>query len=127
MKKLHKVAIVDPHEELARAYQKRLSIEGFEVYVFNNAQAAVSIMIDLPFDAIITEYQLPDMSYADFYDSMQSINDGYNMPIIVLSSNDTSGPKGWRNLNEIENYFVKSKTHPNDIIDRLRYLLRIEA
>lgn len=125
MKKLHKIAIIDPHVELAKAYQKRLRLEDFETYVFENAEDAISVILELPFDAVITEHSLPDIEFIDLYDLLRSKATAYNLPILVLTNDDISKMLEYDGL-DIENTFVKSNTHPNEIIQRLRYLLRTE-
>lgn len=124
MKKLHKVAIVDPNKELSRAYQKRLMLDGYEVYVFDNAQEAIAVIIDLPFDAVISEHKLPDLDFLDFYWSVQSSNGLLKLPFIILTNDEINESVDLRGVVTLENYFVKSKAHPNEIIDRLRYLLK---
>jgi len=124
MKKLHKIAIVDPNQDLAKAYQKRLKLDGFEVYVFNSAEEATTILYDMPFDAVISEYSLPDMKFIDFYDLLQTISSVYSIPVIILSAEQLRNTEDMQ-LVDFENFFVKSKTHPNEIVDRLRFLLKV--
>jgi len=87
------VAIIDDNTELARAYQKRLKLDGLDVLVFSHATSAIDYMRTLPVDMVVTEYQLPDIAAAELIDIIQTDLGLAQLPVVVFTNQDSYATK----------------------------------
>ncbi len=123
-KRKQSVAIIDPHSDIARAYQQRLAVEGYEAIVFADAADSLGYLIDVGVDALIMELDLVDMPALELIEILKSNPNCSHIPIIVLANiADFDFSQKARELGASD-YLIKSTTSGSDVVDRIRQLLK---
>jgi PAS domain S-box-containing protein len=77
-----RVLVVEDHQDTAKVLSRLLRASGYAVKTANNAAAALQFAAAEPFDVIVTDIGLPDMTG---YDLMKEIKSRYPMKGIAMS------------------------------------------
>jgi DNA-binding response OmpR family regulator len=83
------ILIVDDTPELAENLADILRMEGFEVTVTDNGQAALEALSsakELP-DLVITDLVMPKMNGLDLVRGIRNLPAGADLPVIILTAN----------------------------------------
>ncbi len=123
-KRKQSVAIIDPHSEIARAYQQRLAIEGYEAIVFADGTSGLGYLIDVGVDALIMELNLIDIATLELIEILKTNPNCSHIPIIVLASSANFDFSQKARELGVSDYLIKSTTSGSDVVDRLRQLLK---
>ena len=68
-----RILIVDDEAQLAKAFQKKLSAEGFEVLIAYTAQEGLALMGQHSFDIALLDIRLPDMDGVELLERVRKI------------------------------------------------------
>lgn len=87
-----KILIIDDNEVNRKILDEQLSSWGFASKSASSGQDGIDMLIeaqkDSPFDAIVLDYQMPEMNGFDTAKVIRSTNDIASIPIIMLTSVD---------------------------------------
>ena len=78
-----RVLIVDDEEQLAEAFRKKLSKEGYAVRTASTGSAAVSFVKQQPFDVCVLDIRLPDIDGVKLLETLKEIEP--TLEIIMLT------------------------------------------
>ena len=78
-----RVLIVDDEEQLAEAFRKKLSKEGYSVRTASTGAAAISLVKQQPFDVCVLDIRLPDIDGVKLLETLKEIEP--TLEIIMLT------------------------------------------
>ena len=78
-----RVLIVDDEEQLAEAFRKKLSKEGYAVQTASTGSAAITLVKQQPFDVCVLDIRLPDIDGVKLLEALKEIEP--NLEIIMLT------------------------------------------
>lgn len=81
-----KVLLVDDEQDTAIVFETALKQAGYEVVVASNGQAALSTVKTAPFDLILLDQMMPDMSGNDVLERLKQDPVLYKIPVAMLTN-----------------------------------------
>jgi len=78
--------IVDDNIALARVTQFALDRAGFETQTVYNGRLALEAALETPFDIVITDQQMPEMTGVELCQALRSRSEYAHCPIILLTA-----------------------------------------
>ena len=116
-----KVLVVDDDEVLVRLIAQVLSQKGYEVLKASNGQEALRLLFDQRPDLVILDVVMPRM---DGWQTLDRIRDISDVPIIMLTGNQTAEDDIVRGLDYgADDYLIKPVGN-KELIARMRAVLR---
>jgi diguanylate cyclase (GGDEF)-like protein len=116
-----KVLIVEDDEFTARMLQTVLSRQNYTVEIAVDGQAGRELVEAFDYDLVLMDYVLPKLDGVSLCRQLRS--QGYQMPIILLTSRDSSHDKANGLDAGADDYLVKP-VEPEELVARIRALLR---
>ncbi len=123
LKSSPKIALIDGHKELSMTYQQRLIIEGYEVIVFEDGEASMAYLLDVPVDLIMMEIILPKISGLELIELFKSDSRTSHVPIIVLTTKASLDYSQEAFALGADSYLIKTNTSANDALYNINKLL----
>lgn len=120
-----KILLIEDDSQLQKLYRDKLIDEGFEVAVVGDGKRALGLVKSQKFDLILLDIMLP--GGINGFDVLESIKKDENLckiPVIILTNLD-SEEKVAREIGVVD-YFTKTKITPNQIINRIKDILKIK-
>lgn len=124
---MKKIILVEDDTFLSKMYVDKLSQEGdFEVEAFGKGEEAFNNMKDNKPDLVLLDIVLPDINGVKVLKMMKENDDLKHIPVLMLT-----------NLNEkdyinealdlgADGYLIKAHFTPNEVIDKVKQILRDE-
>lgn len=124
---MKKILLVEDDTFLSKMYYDKLSRDGeFEVYTAITGEAAMEILKKTPPDLVLLDIMLPDINGVQILKQMRAIKEFSQTPVVMLT-----------NLNEKDyinealalgaaGYLIKAHFTPNEVIDKIKQILREE-
>lgn len=118
-RKKSRIAIIHPHQDLARAFRSRLELEGFDVVTFETQSVAMSHLSTFPVDLIITSDYAQGIRIRDFIDLVKGLNTLGDMGILALTDDSGSELDSYPNVTYIPKTAANSTTVISGVYDLL--------
>ena len=80
---MNKILVVDDNPDMRMIFKEVLEDAGYEVVVFEEATIALG-QIDPTYDAIVTDYQMPEMNGLEFTKAVRNVMP--EIPILMCSA-----------------------------------------
>jgi two-component system, sensor histidine kinase and response regulator len=80
---MHKVLIIDDHDQIKQMLERRLSKIGYQIFMVSSGEEAKHLLKDQSIDLILLDYLLPEYTGFDFF---VEFNKAYNIPIIMMTA-----------------------------------------
>lgn len=115
-----KVLFLDDDAFIRKIYQDRLEAAGFAVTIASSGTEAVDIARQQPFDAIVVDMVMPDMTGIQVIKDIRAIIQHRNTKIIVFSAlgqEKTIAEAKEAGANE---FLVKDKILPKDLVEKIK-------
>jgi two-component system KDP operon response regulator KdpE len=113
-----RVLIVDDYPGLIELYDLGLAARGFEVVGAATAGEALMLAAHEPFDAVVIDYELPDVPAADLLRRLRSLSSLAGKPMIGMSSYSPSEVPA-----QDYDAFLQKPLHPKKLAAALRRAL----
>jgi len=81
-----RILIVDDNVALARVIQFAMDGAGFDTVAASNGRIALELAVETPFDMVITDQQMPEMTGIELCRNLRSMPEYQNCPIILLTA-----------------------------------------
>lgn len=122
-----KILLVEDDMALSQVYQSRLQLEGFEIQAVDNGELALTAAVEFKPDLILLDAMMPKISGFDVLDILRNTPETTNIRVIMLTA--LSQPKDKERAEQlgVDEYLVKSQVVINDVIDRVRHHLGMQA
>lgn len=122
-----KILLVEDDIALSQVYQSRLELEGFEVRGVDNGELALTAAVEFKPDLILLDAMMPKISGFDVLDILRNTPETTNVRVIMLTA--LSQPKDKERAEQlgVDEYLVKSQVVINDVVERVRHHLGLNA
>ena len=121
-----KILMVEDDDALASVYSTRLSGEGFDVRRVNNGEDALAAAQNYHPDLVLLDAMLPRVSGFDVLDILRNTPETANLKVIMLTALSQDSDKKRAEDLGVDDYLVKSQVVIADVVDRIKYHLRIK-
>jgi DNA-binding response OmpR family regulator len=119
-----RVLVVDDEPAIVQVIRERLEREGFRVQAAGTGEQAVGLVAEMAPDVLILDLMLPDR---DGFDVLRCLReDGYSLPVIVLTARDDDVDVIVGLELGADDYVVKP-FNPRELVARVRAVLRRRA
>ncbi|HSD51405.1 MAG TPA: response regulator [Candidatus Methylomirabilis sp.] len=78
------VLVVDDNAEHGQALAKTLKRAGYRVSTAGDGEEALRILVDRPFDLVLTDLRMPRMNGLDLLRNMRALNP--NVPVLIITA-----------------------------------------
>jgi DNA-binding response OmpR family regulator len=102
---MNKILLVEDDEEIAAAVKAWLQMRKFVIKAVSTGEEAIEQLKFGQFDAILLDWQLPDMEGTDI--CRQFRKDGGTIPVLMMSGNSTEHERETGLAAGANEYFVK--------------------
>lgn len=120
-----KILLIEDDDLLQKLYKGKLSDEDFEVSVVSNGEAGLALAKSQKFNLILLDVMLPGgINGFDVLETLKKDKVLSQIPVIVLT-NLESEEKVARKIGAVD-YFAKTKVTPDQVVTRIREVLKIE-
>lgn len=117
------VFIVEDDPFVLRVYQRKLSLEGFEISLATNGEEALRrISLAIP-DLILLDLVMPQKDGFELIADLKSNPKLKNIPIVVLSNLRQESDKQRAKSFGVQEYIVKSETSINDVVTKIKEVM----
>lgn len=119
-----RVLIIEDEVALLYALQSKLSLEGFEVEAVSTGKDGIKTLQENKFDLLILDIILPDTDGFAILKQVKENPKTKDIPCVIVSNlNERSNIDRGISLGA-KDYLPKSQYHLNDIINRIKALLK---
>jgi two-component system alkaline phosphatase synthesis response regulator PhoP len=120
-----KILLVEDDNLLQNLYKGKLTDEGFEVVVVGDGKKGLDLARSQKFDLILLDIILPGgINGFDVLESLKKDKTLYQIPVIIMT-NLESEKKVALEIGAVD-YFVKAKVLPNQVVSRIKEILKIK-
>jgi len=112
-----KILIVDDEEDLALILRMTFERAGYRVSTANSGRAALKIVAESFFDAVVTDIRMPDGDGVEFLENVRSLN--RDKPVIVMVT-------GFSDLTETDAYDKGAQAIFTKPIDRKQIVSKVD-
>lgn len=122
MAETHKILIIEDETNLRKPLTIKLQSEGYETVVADNGDLAVQVLeSQKDFSLIILDLIMPQVNGFEVLRRLKE--QGYKIPILVLSNLGQSEDKDKIEYDMVREYFVKSDVTIRDVVEKTQELL----
>lgn len=112
-----RILVVEDEPAFIKAIKLRLTEHGFNVDIAENTHKALKLLEENDYDAVWTDHYMPGKSGIELVTEIKSKEKFKNLPIYVIS-NTADGDDMFSYVQlGVKEYFVKSETRLDDIIE----------
>lgn len=104
---MKKILVVDDMQSELDLLCEYLTQGGFTVVTANNGKEALEIANSDRFDAIVTDWMMPEMGGLDLCRQLKKKEETANIPIIACTAKDRDVDKMWAKKQGVKGYLVK--------------------
>ena len=116
-----KILVVEDDEVLSKMYQKKISLEGFQVVAAYSGEEGLEKVVQEAPDLILLDIMMPGIDGFEVIKRMKADSTLKNIPIIILTNLGTSDMFiDEAKMLGVTNYLVKYKTSTNEVIEKIR-------
>ena len=117
---MKKILIIEDEEIMINLLQRKISQEGYDVWVTRNGEEGLAAMRERKPDLILLDIIMPKMGGLEVMEVMQQDNDLKDIPVIVVSNSGQPveidkvqklGAKDW---------LIKTEFDPQEVIDKIK-------
>lgn len=121
---MHKLLIVEDDKIVAGIYRNKLTVEGFEVAVVHDGEAALKTMQEFRPDAVLLDLMLPKLTGVEVLRAMREMPDFKATPVIVFSNTYLTSmvQEAWKA--GATKCLSKANCSPSEVTETVRGVLR---
>ena len=118
-----KVLIVDDELAVASVFETALKAAGFEVKIAGDANNGITLAQAEPFDVILLDQMLPDLSGNEALKSIKANGSNTNTPIAMLSNFSAEQTVNEAKQLGAKEYIMKYEISPDDLVNKVNGLM----
>ena len=121
-----KIVFVEDDNALSEVYKSRLEVEGFDVEVVGNGEAALSKIVEAKPDLVLLDAMMSKIDGFDVLDIIRQTPAIMNTRIIMLTALSQQKDKDRAAELGVDEYLVKSQVVIGDVVARVKHHLGVE-
>lgn len=118
-----KILIVEDEELIIKPLKMKLELSGFETNVAYDGEEALKVLKKEDFDLILLDLMMPKLDGFGVLNELKK--DGNQTPVIVASNLNQMDDISKAIEAGVNNYYVKSNTTLDEIVDNVKKVLNI--
>ncbi|MBI1767306.1 MAG: response regulator [Bacteroidetes bacterium] len=118
-----RILVVEDDKTYSKLLQSTLTVEGFEVSVAENGNAALQRIAGEAFDLILTDVQMPKLDGYEFVHELQNNLKYKNIPVIMLTASLKSSEAEFWSRELGAKAFITKSGHYKEIIKKVNEVL----
>lgn len=116
-----KILIVEDDATLSKMYQKKLTLEGFEVEPAFDGNEAVKRALEIKPDLILLDIMLPGIDGFEVVKQLKKNEISKDIPIIILTNLGTSEVFiDEAKILGVRQYLIKYKTSASEVVEKIK-------
>ena len=115
-----KILIVEDNAELAKVYQSRFDLEGYETEVVGDGEKALAVALEFAPDLILLDVMMPQISGFDVLDILKNTDKTKGVKIVLLTALSQLRDKEHAARLGADDYLVKSEASLDEIVACVR-------
>lgn len=123
MEKKSKILVVDDDKGLCQLYKLTLEQEGYEVYVANQGDQALSKALEVKPDLILLDIMMPMIHGLNVLDILKATPETQGLKVIVMSALSDDDTKNKAKEFGAIDYIVKSQSTISEVMQRIAKVL----
>lgn len=124
-KERQKIIFIEDDEILVRAYQNKLTMEGFEVAIALDGEDALKQLQEKKFDLILLDLMLPKVDGFTVLEKLRASSwSSAKKPVVVFSNLGQSADIDRAKELGANDYLVKANLTPNQVVEKIREQLK---
>lgn len=120
---MNKILLVDDMKAELDLLNQYLTQAGYSVVTAINGEEALEKVNNDKFDAIVTDWMMPQMGGLDLCRQLKKKPETANIPIVACTAKNRDVDKMWAKKQGVKGYVVKPCT-PEDLISTVRTALQ---
>lgn len=124
------ILIVEDDNILQEMYCEKFEMDGFNVEKSSTGREGLKILEENTPDIILLDILMPDMNGLEMLKEMKKNRELRNIPVILLTNLGESKIDMDPELSfalGIKDYLIKTKHTPDDVVKRVRQVLKLEC
>lgn len=118
-----KVLLVDDELAVASVFETALKNAGFEVKIAGDAHNGINLAQAEPFDVILLDQMLPDLSGNEALKSIKAQGANVNTPVAMLSNFSAEATVNEAKDLGAKEYIMKYEISPDDLVKKVNSLM----
>lgn len=120
-----KIFFIEDDAILARAYQTKLTMEGFEVDLAIDGEEAIQKLETNDYDLVLLDLILPKINGFDVLKRLRNSEwTSAKKPVIVFSNLGNASDIDQARESGADDYLVKASLSPNQVVEKIRQYLK---
>lgn len=120
---MSKVLIVEDETQIAKMYQFKLELNGYEVQCAINGKLGLELTEEWKPNLILLDLMMPEMNGVEMLEKVRAAQWGGNIKVIVLTNiSKSEAPSKLRFLN-VDRYIVKAHYTPSQVVQLVTEVL----
>lgn len=120
---MKKILIIEDEEIMINLLQRKITQEGYEVWIARNGEEGLAVMREKKPDLILLDIIMPKMGGLEVMEIMQQDKNLKDLPVIVVSNSGQPveidkvqklGAKDW---------LIKTEFDPREVIDKIKKII----
>jgi DNA-binding response OmpR family regulator len=119
-----KILLVEDDPIIVRTYQRKLTVEGFDVSLsYNGEEGLAAIKVSRP-DIILMDIMMPKMNGIDTLKKLKADDELRDIPVVILTNlGDRQEDVDKCKAIGAEDYWVKANTSLREIVEKVKIIL----
>ncbi len=115
-----KILIIEDDVFLSNIYNKKFSLEGFEVFLATDGEKGLELIKQKMPDIVLLDIMLPKMNGFEVLEEVNKDEELKKIPIILLTNiNQQEDIKRAYDLG-VEDYIIKTFFTPNEVVEKIK-------
>jgi DNA-binding response OmpR family regulator len=124
---MSKVLIVEDETQIAKMYQFKLELSGYDVHSAVNGKLGLELAEMWQPDIILLDLMMPEMNGVEMLEKVRASAWGSNVKVIVLTNiSKSEAPSDLRFLN-VDRYIVKAHYTPSQVVQVVSEVLSSDS
>lgn len=118
-----KILIIEDDRYIAKMYQTKLSLDGFEVELAENGAAGVEKAKSFLPDIILLDILMPEMDGFQVLESIRGDDTISFVPVIIMSNLAKEEHVKKARVLGVKDYIIKSQITPQEVVQRIKKVM----
>lgn len=124
---MKKILLVEDDKSLAKMYAKKLSAEGYDVFISHDGSDAIQEALNNRFDAIVLDLMLPGISGVDVLEMLRSEAKTVKIPVVVYTNYGDNFNREKCLMYGADDFILKVESTPEHLIRSIENALILKS